>query len=89
MNDQHTLWQPVEPTIPNTYDPYNNLYDTPIPPPPPKQKRPPWWSLAVALVIALLLLAATGLVYGVERSEERRVGKECGYQCRSRWSPYH
>ena len=25
----------------------------------------------------------------VERSEERRVGKECGYQCRSRWSPYH
>ena len=24
-----------------------------------------------------------------ERSEERRVGKECGYQCRSRWSPYH
>ena len=26
--------------------------------------------------------------YGT-RSEERRVGKECGYQCRSRWSPYH
>ena len=25
----------------------------------------------------------------VEGSEERRVGKECGYQCRSRWSPYH
>ena len=25
----------------------------------------------------------------VSRSEERRVGKECGYQCRSRWSPYH
>ena len=25
----------------------------------------------------------------VVRSEERRVGKECGYQCRSRWSPYH
>ena len=25
----------------------------------------------------------------VLRSEERRVGKECGYQCRSRWSPYH
>ena len=24
-------------------------------------------------------------VYNVERSEERRVGKEC----RSRWSPYH
>ena len=24
-----------------------------------------------------------------ERSEERRVGKECLHQCRSRWSPYH
>jgi NitT/TauT family transport system ATP-binding protein len=24
-----------------------------------------------------------------ERSEERRVGKECGSSCRSRWSPYH
>jgi hypothetical protein len=23
------------------------------------------------------------------RSEERRVGKECNAQCRSRWSPYH
>ena len=22
-------------------------------------------------------------------SEERRVGKECNGQCRSRWSPYH
>ena len=25
----------------------------------------------------------------VARSEERRVGKECSKQCRSRWSPYH
>ena len=24
-----------------------------------------------------------------QRSEERRVGKECTIQCRSRWSPYH
>ena len=23
------------------------------------------------------------------RSEERRVGKECNQVCRSRWSPYH
>jgi hypothetical protein len=23
------------------------------------------------------------------RSEERRVGKECKPECRSRWSPYH
>src|SRR3546814_12347428 len=26
---------------------------------------------------------------GLERSEERRVGKECVSTCRSRWSPYH
>src|SRR5213079_3468003 len=24
-----------------------------------------------------------------QRSEERRVGKECRWLCRSRWSPYH
>ena len=28
---------------------------------------------------------ANGIVIDKERSEERRVGKEC----RSRWSPYH
>src|SRR3546814_16709956 len=26
---------------------------------------------------------------GADRSEERRVGKECVSTCRSRWSPYH
>src|SRR3546814_84943 len=26
---------------------------------------------------------------GQQRSEERRVGKECVSTCRSRWSPYH
>ena len=30
-------------------------------------------------------MASAGLIPGVKRSEERRVGKEC----RSRWSPYH
>src|SRR3546814_4602944 len=29
------------------------------------------------------------LVDRIERSEERRVGKECVSTCRSRWSPYH
>ena len=24
-----------------------------------------------------------------DEMEERRVGKECSQQCRSRWSPYH
>src|SRR3546814_15568962 len=29
------------------------------------------------------------VVARVDRSEERRVGKECVSTCRSRWSPYH
>src|SRR3546814_15040744 len=33
--------------------------------------------------------AAEAVSQGVERSEERRVGKECVSTCRSRWSPYH
>src|SRR3546814_12466996 len=33
---------------------------------------------------------ASAVTHGiVERSEERRVGKECVSTCRSRWSPYH
>ena len=28
-------------------------------------------------------------VVQIDRSEERRVGKECVSTCRSRWSPYH
>ena len=31
----------------------------------------------------------TAVVSGENRSEERRVGKECLRLCRSRWSPYH
>src|SRR3546814_19846099 len=27
--------------------------------------------------------------FTLQRSEERRVGKECVSTCRSRWSPYH
>src|SRR3546814_18105385 len=35
-------------------------------------------------------LEITGeMLDAVERSEERRVGKECVSTCRSRWSPYH
>src|SRR3546814_12890926 len=29
------------------------------------------------------------LAVKADRSEERRVGKECVSTCRSRWSPYH
>ena len=35
------------------------------------------------------LRAVTEAAGGSMRSEERRVGKECSKQCRSRWSPYH
>ena len=30
-----------------------------------------------------------GFQEDANRSEERRVGKECNSRCRSRWSPYH
>src|SRR3546814_12663443 len=32
---------------------------------------------------------AERVVVARQRSEERRVGKECVSTCRSRWSPYH
>src|SRR3546814_14611860 len=34
------------------------------------------------------LTRSFGVAYE-DRSEERRVGKECVSTCRSRWSPYH
>src|SRR3546814_14866595 len=34
--------------------------------------------------------AASGVIDdALQRSDERRVGKECGGTCRSRWSPSH
>ena len=33
--------------------------------------------------------ALNTFAYELDRSEERRVGKECEVPCRSRWSPYH
>src|SRR3546814_3373397 len=32
---------------------------------------------------------AVASLHVLNRSEERRVGKECVSTCRSRWSPYH
>src|SRR3546814_17714669 len=29
------------------------------------------------------------MTFGVQRSEERRVGQECGSTCRTGWWPYH
>src|SRR3546814_10903756 len=53
-------------------------------------------NLAFFVNAAILILAATAFFKnGIQvdeiqdRSEERRVGKECVSTCRSRWSPYH
>src|SRR3546814_20594054 len=53
--------------------------------------RTVWWSLtntspqeAVTICVSL----SVGLLHA-QRSEERRLGKECVSKCRSRWSPYH
>src|SRR3546814_19332331 len=40
------------------------------------------------IAVLLVALVALGLEQ-VDRSEERRVGKECVSTCRSRWSTYH
>ena len=39
--------------------------------------------------VRVLFGSTSMLGTGVNRSEERRVGKECSEPCRSRWSPYH
>src|SRR3546814_19889480 len=41
------------------------------------------------LGLANVLAALDAGLTTVDRSEERRVGKECFSTCRSRWSPYH
>src|SRR3546814_20618729 len=50
-------------------------------------------SVAVSIVaegsLAVLGAGTNSVSWGSMRSEERRVGKECGSTCRSRWSPYH
>src|SRR3546814_12874945 len=48
------------------------------------------FSASPASYLDLMEFHGTGLVGAtIERSEERRVGKECVSTCRSRWSPYH
>ena len=60
------------------------------------QKRPDLPSMAnresmQGLMIALLESKPNPrtTLEQIDRSEERRVGKECTVVCRSRWSPYH
>src|SRR3546814_10342045 len=39
--------------------------------------------------LGAVLLPVNYRLAAAERSEERRVGKECVSTCRSRWSPFH
>src|SRR3546814_15048770 len=43
----------------------------------------------IKLVLALEAGKLPQTLHQSQRSEERRVGKECVSTCRSRWSPYH
>src|SRR5213595_3039810 len=47
-----------------------------------------WTSWQLILWSGLLVKCSCHLAGG-ERSEERRVGKECPQLCRFRWSPFH
>src|SRR3546814_11660022 len=49
-----------------------------------------WFPFAAAAVSVILsIVQYFQPVPAGQRSEERRVGKECVRTCRSRWSPYH
>src|SRR3546814_18595358 len=45
--------------------------------------------LAELYACVILVLGLLQTSWPLDRSEERRVGKECVSTCRSRWSPYH
>ena len=46
--------------------------------------------ILIAIMTFVLISSSGTMAMAVRmRSEERRVGKECTIQCRSRWSPYH
>src|SRR3546814_1645824 len=46
-------------------------------------------SASIHAKILETMSVVTELRPSADRSEERRVGKECVSKCRSRWSPYH
>ena len=57
---------------------------------PKEYEEAPGSEIGDALIAALARESEPGKFGAVPiRSEERRVGKECMVQCRSRWSPYH
>src|SRR3546814_20816682 len=50
------------------------------------------WMTVIAITVAqffITYLPPLQAIFATERSEERRVGKECVSTCRYRWSPYH
>src|SRR3546814_16553108 len=47
------------------------------------------WGIIPAYLKARIGVHETIAALLLNRSEERRVGKECVSTCRSRWSPYH
>src|SRR3546814_16973679 len=52
--------------------------------------RGPAMTLQTACSTSLVAIVnACQSIASYQRSEERRVGKECVSTCRSRWSPYH
>src|SRR3546814_1700777 len=66
----------------------------PISPKPPRitaSKLSEWHSRRACVISSCVGVAITpdAPALGRNRSEERRVGKECVSTCRSRWSPYH
>src|SRR3546814_12871945 len=38
---------------------------------------------------AVQMAMLSGDAFSIDRSEDRRVGKECVSTCRARWTPYH
>ena len=54
-----------------------------------RAKDNPNFFITLAATAGGKFLPQIGGVLIRDRSEERRVGKECWITCRSRWSPYH
>src|SRR3546814_19367539 len=50
---------------------------------------PVWENVAFGLIQGQRMGRDKARDIALQRSEERRVGKECVSTCRSRWSPYH
>src|SRR3546814_4975193 len=47
------------------------------------------WRMKLSTMMMRVNEVIISKIAGSNRSEERRVGKECVSTCRSRWSPYH